>query len=288
MQSLQEHKEEQWDLEIKSETKLLDFHIADLIRYRDLLGLLIRRDFVANYKQTVMGPVWIFLQPLLTTLMFTLVFGRIAKLSTNGMPMLPFYLSGLIPWNYFADCLNRTSSVFVANASVFGKVYFPRLVMPLSIVVSNVIRLAIQFGLFICILTYYIVQGKVTPQYELFPLFFFNILLLAVLGMGLGMLISAIATKYRDISNLMAFAVQLLMYATPIIYPLAVAREKSIGWLIELNPLSPPMELNRLIFFGNGEVSPQTMLYSSIVAVVIFCLGLAMFNKTERNFIDTV
>jgi lipopolysaccharide transport system permease protein len=241
----------QWNDIIAPGTNLFDLPLKEIWKYRDLLTLLVKRDFISTYKQTILGPLWFFLQPLLTTLMFTLVFGRIAGLSTDGLPTILFYLSGITLWNYFADCLSRTSTVFKDNQAIFGKVYFPRLIMPLSIVVSHLVKLAIQLFLFLVIwLWYYFSAHVVHPNAAAFLLPVL-ILIMGTLGLGLGMIISSLTTKYRDLVFILSFAVQLLMYATPVIYPLS-----SIGikykYLIELNPLTGIIEAFRYGYLGKG------------------------------------
>jgi lipopolysaccharide transport system permease protein len=214
---------EEWDLEIRPQNHLFELHLADVWRYRDLLMLLVRRDFVSFYKQTILGPLWFFIQPLFTTIIFTFVFGNLAGISTDGLPQPLFYMAGITAWNYFADCLTKTSTVFKDNANIFGKVYFPRLIMPLSIVVSNLVRFGVQFLLFLILMGYYALSGAsfhVTWYVFLFPIL---ILLMALQGLGLGMIITAMTTKYRDLAFLVGFGVQLLMYATTVIYPLSTA-----------------------------------------------------------------
>ncbi len=280
--------DEKWDVDISPEHNLFDLHLKEVWNYRDLMILMVRRDFVSGYTQTVLGPLWIFIQPIFTTIMFTFVFGNLAGISTEGIPGPVFYMAGLIPWNYFSDCLNKTSTVFTANAGIFGKVYFPRFIMPLTIVISNLIKLGIQILLLIGMWLYFVFQGAaIQPQYHLLILFPLIILLMAILGLGLGMIISSITTKYRDLNTLIGFGVQLLMYATPIIYPLSEANPK-YRWIISLNPLTPMMELNRRIFFGTGMIDLNGILYCILFTLFTFFVGLILFNKTEKTFIDTV
>jgi lipopolysaccharide transport system permease protein len=278
---------EHWTEVIGPSTGLLDLRLKEVWRYRDLLMLLVKRDFVATYKQTILGPIWFFLQPILTTLTFTLIFGRIAGLSTDGVPMMLFYMAGITLWNYFAECLNRTATVFKDNAQVFGKVYFPRLVMPLSIVVSNLVKLAIQFTLFLCFWGYFMITtDKVHPNSALLltPVL---ILIMGGLGLGFGMIISAMTTKYRDLVFLLSFGVQLLMYATPVIYPLSQIGPK-YRWLIMANPMSSIIETFRYGFTGSGAFSLPGLCYSAAFALVAIVLGTIIFNKVERSFMDTV
>ena len=276
-----------WDLTIKPGNNLLDLHLSEVWNYRDLLLLLVRRDFVSFYKQTILGPLWFFVQPLLTTLMFTVVFGRMGGFSTDGLPQPLFYLAGITAWNYFAECLTKTSTVFKDNAQIFGKVYFPRLIMPLSIVVSNLVRFGIQFLLFIIVMAFYAVKGAsfhITWAISLFPVI---VVLMALMGLGAGMIISAMTTKYRDLAFLLTFGVQLLMYATTVIYPLSAASAK-YKWLIAANPMTPLIEAFRYGFLGKGSFSWETFGYSALVTIGCLLAGIVIFNKVEKNFVDTV
>lgn len=279
--------EESWDMVIDSRHSLLDLKLLEVWRYRDLLMMFVKRDFISFYKQTILGPLWFFIQPLLTTIVFTVVFGMIAGIPTEG-PKFLFYMGGITAWNYFADCLTKTSSVFRDNSGIFGKVYFPRLILPLSIVASNIIKFGLQLVLFIFSILYFVVvKGadiQITWTILLFP---FLILIMALMGLGLGMIISALTTKYRDLSFLITFGVQLLMYATPIIIPLSAAPEE---WrlVMELNPMSAVIETFRHGFLGAGTFSFQSLLYSSALTLVFFLGGLIIFNKVEKSFIDTV
>ncbi|MBC7615286.1 MAG: ABC transporter permease [Pedobacter sp.] len=277
-----------WTIESKS--SLFDLKLKEVWAYRDLLGLLVRRDFVSFYKQTIFGPLWFFIQPLLTTIIFTFVFGNLADISTDGLPKPLFYMAGITAWNYFADCLTKTSTVFKDNASIFGKVYFPRLIMPLSIVVSNLVRFGVQMLLFIAFIIYYYFEGanfNITWAIFLFPLI---VSLMALLGLGTGMIISAMTTKYRDLAFLVTFGVQLLMYATTVIYPLSVALEKypEYSWVIEYNPMTALIEVFRYGFLGEGTFSWHDIGYSASVTLAFLVFGIIIFNKVEKNFIDTV
>lgn len=256
--------------------------------YRDLLWMFVRRDFVASYKQTILGPLWFLLQPILTTIMFTFVFGNIAGISTDGMPKVLFYMSGLVIWNYFSECFNKTANLFVSNASMFGKVYFPRLIMPLSIVTSGLIRFVIQFSLFLGILFYFkiIDHNTVAPNWNILYVPFL-VVVMAGYALGLGMIISSLTTKYRDLSMLVGFGVTLLMYATPVIYPLNAVPDKYIA-VVKANPLAPIVELFRYAFLGSGQVSASAMLYSFSCMVFLLLSGIVIFNKVEQNFMDTV
>ncbi len=278
---------EQWDLVIEGRSSLFDPQLREVWRYRDLLLMFVKRDFVSFYKQTILGPLWFFLQPLFTTIIFTFVFGNLAGLSTDGLPQPLFYLAGVTAWNYFSDCLTKTSTVFKDNASIFGKVYFPRLIMPLSIVTSNLVRFGVQMLLFIGMMIYYAAVGgqfRITWAVLLFPVL---ILLMALLGLGLGLIITAMTTKYRDLTFLVQFGVQLLMYMTTVIYPLSAAPERYRHWL-ELNPMTAIIETFRLGFLGQGMVTAWSLGYSAVCAFTILVVGILIFNRTERTFVDTV
>lgn len=280
-------KNNDWDLIIEGKSSLFDLKFDDVWRYRDLLMMFVKRDFISFYKQTVLGPLWFFIQPIFTTIVFTFVFGNLAGISTDGLPQFLFYLSGITAWNYFSDCLTKTSTVFKDNANIFGKVYFPRLIMPLSIVVSNLVRFAVQFILFLVMMGYFYFKGanfEITPIVLLFPIL---LLLMAMLGLGLGLIITAMTTKYRDLAFLVTFGVQLMMYATTVIYPLSAAPEK-YKWLIALNPMTFIIETFRFGFLGQGDFSWNGLLYTSIVTFIVFMLGVVIFNRTEKNFVDTI
>lgn len=282
-----EKVEDSWTEIIKPQTHFLDLRLDEVWRYRDLLLMFVRRDFVSTYKQTILGPIWFFVQPLLTTLTFMLVFGTIAGISTDGIPMMVYYMSGITIWNYFAECLNKTATVFRDNSPIFGKVYFPRLVMPLSIVVSNLVRLGIQLLLFVLIWGYYLIQSDSLKPNLFLLLIPYLIFLMGVLGLGLGMLISALTTKYRDLVFLLSFGIQLLMYATPVIYSLNKLPAK-FSWLIKANPLSAIVETFRYAFTGSGFFSWSYLMYSSLSAFVLLVIGAIVFNKVEKSFMDTV
>lgn len=278
---------EEWDLIIKPQKSLLDLKLDQVWNYRDLLVVLVRRDFVSFYKQTILGPIWFFLQPLFTTVVYVFLFSNIAGISTDGIPAPLFYLSGITAWSYFSECLLKTSSVFRDNAGIFGKVYFPRLIMPLSIVVSNLVKFGVQLLLLILMLIYYLAIG--TDFHPTLYLLLFPILvsLMAGIGLGLGMLISAMTTKYRDLALLLTFGTQLLMYATPIVYPLSSLNGK-MHTLISANPMTPIVEGMRLGFFGAGSISMWSFLYLVIITLFILALGTIVFNKVEKSFVDTV
>lgn len=280
-----------WDLIIKGHSSLFDLNFNDLWRYRDLLVMFVKRDFVSFYKQTILGPIWFFIQPIFTTIVFSFVFGNLAGISTDGLPKYLFYLTGITSWAYFSDCLTKTSTVFKDNATIFGKVYFPRLIMPLSIVVSNLVRFAVQLLLMICMMLYFYffpVAGTsftITSGLLLFP---FLVLLMAFLGLGMGLIITAMTTKYKDLTFLVTFGVQLLMYGTTVIYPLSYAREKGYSQLVELNPMTGIIEAFRYAFLGKGEFTVWSLGYSFLMTIIILFLGIIIFNKTEKNFVDTI
>ncbi len=276
-----------WTTEIKPQNKWYDIDFKAIWQYRDLLMLFVRRDFVAVYKQTILGPVWFFIQPVLTMLTFTFIFGNVAKLPTDGIPPAIFYLSGLTFWNYFASCLTATSNTFVSNAGIFGKVYFPRLITPLSVVLSNLIKFAVQFLLFLGFFFYYLYEGSVTPNWTLLLLPVY-VIMMAGLGLGFGILISSLTTKYRDFTFLVGFGVQLLMYASPIIYPFSMLSEKFRILLNIVNPMSSIIEAIKYGFLGKGVFSPTYLLISFAYMCILLFLGVVVFNRVEKSFMDTV
>ena len=278
----------EWDLTIEPQNSLFKLNLKDVWRYRDLLGLLVKRDFTSFYKQTILGPLWFFIQPLFTTLTFVFVFGNLAGLSTDGLPQSLFYMTGVVMWNYFSECLTKTSTVFKDNANIFGKVYFPRLIMPLSLVASNLIKLGVQFVMLLLLFAYYIVTQNYIPQISIYALLIpVFLIMMAAFGLGLGMIISAMTTKYRDLSFLVTFGVQLFMYATPVIYPLSAAPEKYKP-LISLNPMTPIIEGVRFTLLGKGDFSFSALLYTIVVTIIILFIGTITFNKVEKSFVDTV
>ena len=282
-----EKDETNWDLIIEPENSLLDLKLKKVWQYRDLLFLLVRRDFVAFYKQTILGPLWFLIQPLFTTATYVFIFGKLAGLSTDGVPPILFYLAGITTWTYFADCLTKTANVFKDNASIFGKVYFPRLIMPLSIVISNLIRLGVQILLLIGVMIYFSLTSggfHISWYMLLFPFF---ILLMAAQGLGWGMMVSALTTKYRDLALLVTFGIQILMYATPIVYPLS-SLSGNLKLFVSLNPMTPIVEGMRKSFFGQGVFDIYTFIYASIISIIILFIGTIIYNKVEKNFIDTI
>jgi lipopolysaccharide transport system permease protein len=282
-----ENTDEEWDIVIEGSSSLFDLKFKDIWRYRDLLLMFVKRDFVSFYKQTILGPLWFFIQPLFTTIIYTFIFGSLAAISTDGLPQPLFYLAGITAWNYFADCFTKTSTVFKDNSQIFGKVYFPRLILPLSIVASNLVRFGVQMILFLGMMGYYFWQGAAfNPTWALlmFPIL---VLMMALLGLGLGLIITAMTTKYRDLAFLVTFGVQLLMYTTTVIYPLSAAPEK-YKLFIELNPMTGIIEAFRYSFLGKGEFSAWSVGYSAIVTLIVLILGIVIFNKTEKTFVDSV
>lgn len=280
------HRERNWDLEITPSRSWLSFDWKGLWRYRDLLLLFVRRDFVSQFKQTILGPLWFFIQPIFTTIIFTVVFGRLAKLDTDGIPPPIFYMSGIILWNYFSECLMKTSETFVTNKGLFGKVYFPRLIVPLSVVTSNLLKMGVQLLLFIGLYSYYLINGMAAPTIYvlIFPAL---ILMVALLGLSLGLLVSSLTTKYRDLKFLIQFGVQLAMYASPIVYPLSLISEER-KWLVLINPISSIIETFRFTLFGEGYFSLLAMAYSLVMILVLLFASLMVFNQVEKSFIDTV
>lgn len=278
----------QWTESIQSKRSLFDLRLKEVWNYRDLLIMFVRRDFLATYKQTVLGPLWFIIQPVLTTIMFTVVFGNFAKISTDGLPKMLFYLSGITIWNYFAESFNKTSTVFTANASIFGKVYFPRLIVPLSIVASGIIRFAIQFALFITVLIYFLLKpgSQIHPNAValLTPLL---LIFMAGFALGTGVIISALTTKYRDFTYLVTFGVTLLMYATPVIYPISSLAPKYKIYALA-NPLSGIVETFRYGWLGSGTFSWAALEYSFVFMFVLLFIGVLVFNKVEKTFMDSV
>ncbi len=278
----------EWDLTIEPQRSLFQLNLKDVWRYRDLLGLLVKRDITAAYKQTILGPIWMFLQPLFTTITFTFVFGNLAGLSTDGLPQPLFYMTGIIAWTYFSDCLTGTAGVFRANAAIFGKVYFPRLIMPLTLVISNLLKFGIQFSQFLILYIYFITVKDFTPTINGYILLLpYLVLLMAMLGLGLGMIISAMTTKYRDLSFLLGFGMTLFMYATPVIYPLSAAPEK-YKVLLSYNPIAPIMEGFRYTLLGSGTFNWGMLGYTTLFAALALTIGTLVFNKVEKDFVDTV
>jgi len=277
-----------FDKHIKPTSSLFEINLKELLEYRDLIYMYVKRDIVTFYKQTIMGPLWFVIQPILTTAMFMFVFGNLAGLSTDGIPQPLFYFSGIILWNYFSDCLNRNSKIFIDNQGVFGKVYFPRLVVPISITISNLVKFVIQFVIFIIIYLYYYFQsGSIINPNIYLTLFPLLIILAAGLSLGFGIIFSSLTTKYRDLTFLLQFGVQLWMYITPVIYPLnSIPADKQ--WLIALNPMTAVVETFKFAVIGQGVFSWYYLAYSFIFMIILLVVGIVVFNKVEKGFMDTV
>jgi lipopolysaccharide transport system permease protein len=284
------YSDDEWLYEIKPKDNFFSLHLKEVWKYRDLLFLFVKRDVVTVYKQTVLGPLWYLIQPLFTSVIFTIIFNNVAGINTGKVPAFLYNLAGIIVWNYFTSCLTETSDTFKKNAAIFGKVYFPRLIMPLSVVISNLLKLGIQFLIFIGFYFYYILIGKdlIFNSYVfLFPIL---VVLMGVLGLGFGMIISSLVTKYRDLSFLIGFGVQLLMYVSAVMYPISLLKEKlpEYAWMVEYNPLAYVIEASRFMLLNEGQVSLFGSIYTISVALFVFFIGLLIFNKTEKSFIDTV
>jgi lipopolysaccharide transport system permease protein len=283
-------KNEIWDLIIEPRASLFKLNLKELWRYRDLLEMYIKRDIVTFYKQTILGPIWFFIQPVFTTIVYMFVFGGLAGISTDGIPQPVFYLSGICLWNYFSESLTKTSDTFLSNQAIFGKVYFPRLIAPLSVTITGLIKMFIQLVLFVAVYVYFVANGaNIAPNIYalLFPIL---ILILAGLGLGFGIIISSMTTKYRDLKFLIAFAVQLWMYATPVIYPLSVMKgnyEKYM-WLIQANPVTAVMETFKYGFLGQGTFSWFALGYSLLFTIFVLFTGIFIFNRVERSFMDVI
>lgn len=277
----------EWTMILRPKRSLLDVNLQELWQYRDLIMLFVKRDFVSKYKQTILGPLWFLIQPLLTTIMFTIIFGNIAGISTDGIPKILFYMTGIVGWNYFATCLNDTSQTFIKNASIFGKVYFPRLALPISVVISNLVSFVIQFA-FLCVFLVYFMatDARISPSIMVLWIPFL-VILMAGLGLGFGIIISSLTTKYRDLTHLVTFGVTLWMYATPIIYPLSGIPEK-YRMLVLANPMTPVVETFKAALLGVGQVNTLQLLYSFLFTVVLLAIGVIIFNKVEKTFMDTV
>jgi len=276
-----------WDLTIRPKKNLFDINLKELWQYRDLVMLFVRRDFVSKYKQSILGPAWFIIQPLLTTVMFTVVFSNIAGISTNGLPPMLFYMAGTVGWTYFATSLTATSETFIANAAIFGKVYFPRLVTPISIVMSNLIQFGIQFSFLLAFMLFFWLRGVSFSPNIYILLVPYLILLMAGLGLGFGIIISSLTTKYRDLKFLVQFGVQLWMYATPIVYPASSIPEKYKIFILA-NPMTPVIETFRYALLGSGSFSFYQLLYCTVFAIAVLVIGVLIFNKVERTFMDTV
>ncbi len=276
-----------WTLVIRPTRGWFDLRLRELWQARDLIMLFVWRDFVATYKQTVLGPLWYLIQPLLTTITFTVIFGNIARLPTDGLPQFLFYMAGTVIWQYFAACLTKTSSTFISNAHLFGKVYFPRLAIPVSILISNLVTFGIQFALFLGFMAYFGLAGTPLRPNALILLTPLLVMMMAGLGLGFGIIVSSLTTRYRDLQHLVTFGVQLLMYATPVIYPSSTLSEH-YRWILRLNPLTAIVEYFRAAFLGAGTTDPGQLLYSIAFTLGVLVVGTLIFNQVESTFMDTV
>jgi len=276
-----------WTKVIRPKRGFLDLRLRELWRARDLIMLFVWRDFVSLYKQTILGPLWYLIQPLLTTIVFTVIFGNVAKLPTDGLPPFLFYMAGTVIWSYFSSCLTKTSDTFISNAQLFGKVYFPRLAVPISILLSNLITFAIQFAFFLIFMGYFALSGSVLQPNGWILLMPVLVVIMAGLGLGLGIIVSSLTTKYRDLRFLVQFGVQLLMYATPVIYPISTIPQR-FQWIILANPMTPIVEVFRYAFLGSGEVNLPNLAYSFGFMLVVLFIGAVIFNRVEATFMDTV
>lgn len=285
-----ENKDSDWLFEITPKNKFFSLNLREVWQYRDLLMLFVKRDVVTVYKQTILGPLWYLIQPLFTSITFTIIFNTVAGIDTGSTPPFLFNLAGITVWNYFTACLNDTSDTFKKNAAIFGKVYFPRVIMPISIVISNLLKFGIQFLIFVAFYIFYYLNGapiSLNGSVLFFPLL---VALMGILGLGLGMFISSLVTKYRDFSYLIGFGVQLLMYLSAVMYPMALMNEKmpDYAWLVQYNPLAYIIEASRYMLLNVGQVSVWGLIYTVSITVAVFFVGVLIFNKTEKSFIDTV
>ena len=278
----------QYYTEITAEHNWFDLNLKEVWRYRDLITLFTKRSFVLTYKQTVLGPIWIFLNPLISSIIYAVIFGGIAGIETDGVPQLLFYLCSNAIWIYFSTCVTKNANAFVANAGVFGKVYFPRLTTPISNVLASVVQLGVQMTLVLVFLVYFLLQGAVHPHWGAWLLVPLVLLELGVLGLGCGIIISSLTTKYRDLSILVGFGVQLWMYATPIVYPMSTLGDGLMKTVLMINPVTAPVELFRYAILGQGAIMPGALALSGVLSVVVLILGVMVFNKVEKTFMDTV
>ncbi len=283
-------KQDDWLFEITPQHNLFDLKLKEVWRYRDLLMLFVKRDIVTVYKQTILGPLWYFIQPLFTMVIFTVIFNKVAGIGTGNVPSYLFNLAGIVTWNYFRDTLMATSDTFKKNENIFGKVYFPRMIMPISIVISNLLKYGIQMLIFIGFYLFYIFQGSEVRPDKSIVFLPGLIFLMGILGLGLGMIFSSLVTKYRDLVFLLTFGIQLIMYVSAVFYPMALIEEKlpDYAWLVNLNPMAHIIEMSRFMLLGEGEVTSFGIIYTIVFSITVFFLGVLIFNKTEKTFIDTV
>lgn len=277
-----------WTYIIKARTGWFDIKLSEIWSYRELVSIFVKRDFSTAYKQTILGPFWHLLQPLVSSLIFSFVFSYIGRIPHGEIPAVLFYLSGIVPFSYFSDCINRTSSTFTSNAGLFGKVYFPRLAAPLAVVISNLIKFAIQLSLFLIIWIFFFLKTGSIIHPNLFVLFIpILLLIMALLGLGMGLIVSSMTIRYRDLANLLGFGVQFLMYMSPVILPVSIWPEK-VQWIVYANPLTPIIDTFRYSFLGIGSFSGLHLLYSFFISFIVFFSGIMIFNKVEKTFIDSI
>ena len=288
MNALNENVSQKYHTHITSEHKWFDLKLKEVWKYKDLIWLFTKRSFVVTYKQTILGPAWLVLNPIISSLIYAFVFGGIAGMSTDGVPPMAFYLTGTAVWTFFSTCVTNNATTFTANASVFGKVYFPRLTTPISNVLSSIVQFLIQFGVGLCFVVYFALNGQVSPNWWAFSLIPIVLIHLGMMGMGFGIIISSLTTKYRDLSILVTFGIQLWMYATPIVYPLSQLDGNPLRMIIMLNPVTMPVEVMRYAVIGKGTIDYLFLAISWIVTIVVLVFGIMVFNKVERTFMDTV
>lgn len=273
---------------ITSSHKLFDLNLKELWQYRDLVGMFVKKDFSLLYKQTILGPAWILLVPFITTVIYTIVFGNIANLSTDGIPKILFYMAGNALWSFFAECINKTANTFKDNANIFGKVYFPRLSKPIATIISSAINFGIQMLLFACFWIYFIVTGQVHPNWLTILALPLVLLVMSCMALGCGIIVSSLTTKYRDLSIVVTFGVSLWMYATPVVYPLSTAADGWMRTVLLLNPVTPMMELFRYMLLGQGQISVTGLVWSVVFSAIVLSGGIVLFNRIEKTFMDTV
>ena len=285
---MKENTENKYHIHIESESPLLDLRLKEVWQYKDLILLFTKRSFTVKYKQTILGPAWLILNPFITSVMYNLVFGVIAGLSTEGVPRLLFYMGSNAVWAYFASCLTTTANTFLRNAGIFGKVYFPRLTMPLSSVLSSILNFFIQLLMFSFFWIYFIFTKAVHPNWLYFPLLILILIQLGCLGMGFGIIVSSLTTRYRDLGILVGFGVSLWMYGSPVVYPLSQITNEVLKVVIRINPVSQALETFRFIFLGTGEISVYWWIWSVFITVIIMLGDIVLFNKVEKTFMDTI
>ncbi len=285
---MQESNGQKWTMEIKSKSGWFDFNLKEVWAYKDLVYMFVTRDFTTQYKQTILGPLWYVIQPLFTTIIYSVVFGTVANIATDGQPKILFYMSGLLFWNFFSANLLKNADTFTANSGIFGKVYFPRLVVPIAATVSGLVAMAIQLGLLIGMYVYYVLQGMKAEMNSLILIFPLLLLMVCILSMSLGIIVSSLTTKYRDLKFLVGFGVQLAMWATPIIYPSAEVTNSTLKTIIDINPMTPIIEAFRYSILGSGSFSWAGIGYSCVFTLVAFVIGVVIFSKVEKDFMDTV